>query len=331
MKGWIMLLQETGLPAIRWHDLRSIYCTLLLKNNFSPKAVAKLMGDARELITMDVYGDNGNIIAEEIPPELLSYMEEVLPEKKKDNIRHRKVQRHIFGITVQTEMSGRFSGNRHILTGNIVDFVFGETFCHIVIFQGGPFQVYFRTWINHFCTKGEGIDVGSHTENWIVGNITDLTVFGHCTCDSSHQKFCFIHTCIVGTDITMGSVQRTVQDLHFRVLDGCLQAGFQKRRGSGKDQVVAVGDGFCKQIVSIFFGGVIVAGCGYLILKGLLQMHTAKFMCISPAGYFGVFLVDESHKKFWGGARQAVTLSSKNAFTSAGVPGPVPQRRKEKR
>ena len=43
------------------------------------------MGHARELITMDVYGDNGNIIAEEIPPELISYMEEVLPEKKKDN------------------------------------------------------------------------------------------------------------------------------------------------------------------------------------------------------------------------------------------------------
>ena len=43
------------------------------------------MGHAIELITMDVYGDNGNIIAEEIPPELLSYMEEVLPEKKKDN------------------------------------------------------------------------------------------------------------------------------------------------------------------------------------------------------------------------------------------------------
>lgn len=44
------------------------------------------MGHARELITMDVYGDNGNIIAEEIPPELLSYIEEVLAEKKKDNI-----------------------------------------------------------------------------------------------------------------------------------------------------------------------------------------------------------------------------------------------------
>ena len=56
------------------------------RHNFSPKAVAKLMGDARELITMDVYGDNGNIIAEEIPPELLFYIEEVLAEKKKDNI-----------------------------------------------------------------------------------------------------------------------------------------------------------------------------------------------------------------------------------------------------
>ena len=43
------------------------------------------MGHAKELITMDVYGDNGNIIAEEIPPELLSYMKEVLPGKKKDN------------------------------------------------------------------------------------------------------------------------------------------------------------------------------------------------------------------------------------------------------
>ncbi|MEI3417369.1 MAG: hypothetical protein V8Q86_02350 [Blautia sp.] len=57
----------------------------MLKIISLPKAVSKLMGHARELITMDVYGDNGNIIAEEIPPELLSYMEEVLPEKKKDN------------------------------------------------------------------------------------------------------------------------------------------------------------------------------------------------------------------------------------------------------
>lgn len=75
------LLKSTGLPDIRWHDLRSTYCTLLLKNDFSPKAVSKLMGHAKELITVDVYGDNRNIIPEEIP-ELLSYMEDVMPEKK---------------------------------------------------------------------------------------------------------------------------------------------------------------------------------------------------------------------------------------------------------
>ena len=38
------------------------------------------MGHVKELITMDVYGDNVNIIPEEIP-ELLLYMEEVMPKE----------------------------------------------------------------------------------------------------------------------------------------------------------------------------------------------------------------------------------------------------------
>ena len=75
------LLRSVGLPDIRWHDLRSTYCTLLLKSDFSPKAVSKLMGHAKELITVDVYGDNANIIPEKIP-ELLSYMDEVMPRKE---------------------------------------------------------------------------------------------------------------------------------------------------------------------------------------------------------------------------------------------------------
>ena len=41
------------------------------------------MGHVKELITGDVYGDNANIIPEEIP-ELLSYMDEVMP-RKEDN------------------------------------------------------------------------------------------------------------------------------------------------------------------------------------------------------------------------------------------------------
>ena len=80
-KYYKKLLKITGLPDIRWHDLRSTYCTLLLKNDFSPKAVSKLMGHAKELVTVDVYGDNQNIIPEEIP-ELLSYMKDVMPKKK---------------------------------------------------------------------------------------------------------------------------------------------------------------------------------------------------------------------------------------------------------
>lgn len=77
-KHYKNLLQSVGLPDIRWHDLRSTYCTLLLKSDFNPKAISKLMGHAKELVTVDVYGDNSNIIPEEIP-ELLAYMKDVMP------------------------------------------------------------------------------------------------------------------------------------------------------------------------------------------------------------------------------------------------------------
>lgn len=74
-----MILTENGLPDIRWHDLRTTYCTLLLKENFNPKAVSKLMGHAKEIVTMDTYGDNKNIIADGVP-EIEAYMKEVLPD-----------------------------------------------------------------------------------------------------------------------------------------------------------------------------------------------------------------------------------------------------------
>lgn len=67
------------MPNIRWHDLRSTYCTLLLKESFNPKAVSKLMGHAKEIITMDIYGDNKNIISDGVP-EIEAYMKDVLPD-----------------------------------------------------------------------------------------------------------------------------------------------------------------------------------------------------------------------------------------------------------
>lgn len=62
----------------------------MLKSDFSPKAVSKLMGHAKELVTVDIYGDKRNIVPEEIP-ELISYMADVMSKKKgkqnlKDNV-----------------------------------------------------------------------------------------------------------------------------------------------------------------------------------------------------------------------------------------------------
>lgn len=84
-KYYKKLLSDNGLPDIRWHDLRATFCTLLLKNDINPKAVAKLMGHAKEIVTLDVYADKRNIISDGIP-EIEAYMKEVLPndeDKKK--------------------------------------------------------------------------------------------------------------------------------------------------------------------------------------------------------------------------------------------------------
>ncbi|MFR1086048.1 MAG: hypothetical protein ACLSFW_26200 [Bacteroides cellulosilyticus] len=50
------------------------------ENNSNPKAVSKLMGHATELITLDVYGDNREIIADCVD-EIQPFIDEVLPIK----------------------------------------------------------------------------------------------------------------------------------------------------------------------------------------------------------------------------------------------------------
>lgn len=96
-KHYKKLLSENGLPDIRWHDLRSTFCTLLLKNDFNPKAVSKLMGHAKEIITMDVYGDNQGIIADCIQ-EISDFINGVLPKQETDN----KFQEELLEIVVDT-------------------------------------------------------------------------------------------------------------------------------------------------------------------------------------------------------------------------------------
>ena len=55
-------------------------CTILLKNDFNPKAVSKLMGHAKEIITIDVYGDKQEII-EDCLEVLEPFIDVVLPEE----------------------------------------------------------------------------------------------------------------------------------------------------------------------------------------------------------------------------------------------------------
>ncbi len=47
------LLKENKLPDIRWYDFKSDIC-ILLKNNYSHKAVFRLMGHDKELMYMEI-------------------------------------------------------------------------------------------------------------------------------------------------------------------------------------------------------------------------------------------------------------------------------------
>lgn len=76
------LLDDCGLPDIRWHDLRSTFCTLLIQNEFSPQAVSRLMGHSKEIVTLDVYSDKRRLIADCIP-EMNEFLDEVLPHMDK--------------------------------------------------------------------------------------------------------------------------------------------------------------------------------------------------------------------------------------------------------
>jgi integrase len=49
------LLEQVGLPQIRFHDLRLTCATLLLSKNVNPKIVSEMLGHATIAITLDTY------------------------------------------------------------------------------------------------------------------------------------------------------------------------------------------------------------------------------------------------------------------------------------
>lgn len=52
---WKKLIKKSGVPDIRFHDLRHTYTTLMLKQGIHPKIVSERLGHKRIGITLDTY------------------------------------------------------------------------------------------------------------------------------------------------------------------------------------------------------------------------------------------------------------------------------------
>jgi integrase len=54
-RAFARLLQEAGLPSLRFHDARHTFATLMLELGESPKTVQTMLGHSRVAITLDRY------------------------------------------------------------------------------------------------------------------------------------------------------------------------------------------------------------------------------------------------------------------------------------
>ena len=77
------MLKSLDLPDIHFHQLRNTYATILLKNSFNSKGVSHLLGHAKEIISVDIYGDTQEIV-EDCLDVLEPFIEEVIPKERKD-------------------------------------------------------------------------------------------------------------------------------------------------------------------------------------------------------------------------------------------------------
>lgn len=77
------ICNRNGLPNITVHGLRHMFATILLKNSFNSKGVSHLLGHAKEIISVDIYGDTQEII-EDCLDVLEPFIEEVILKERKD-------------------------------------------------------------------------------------------------------------------------------------------------------------------------------------------------------------------------------------------------------
>src|SRR5439155_22918267 len=53
--GWATYIKRTGLPKVRFHDLRHGHATLMLLQGVHPKIVSERLGHASIAVTLDLY------------------------------------------------------------------------------------------------------------------------------------------------------------------------------------------------------------------------------------------------------------------------------------
>lgn len=71
------------MPDIHFHQLRNTYATILLKHDFNVKGILHMLGHAKEIISVDVYGNTAEIIEDSLDV-IEPFMKEVMPESRED-------------------------------------------------------------------------------------------------------------------------------------------------------------------------------------------------------------------------------------------------------
>jgi len=55
LRSFDKVIEQAGLPPIRFHDARHTFATLMLELGESPKTVQTMLGHSRVAITLDIY------------------------------------------------------------------------------------------------------------------------------------------------------------------------------------------------------------------------------------------------------------------------------------
>lgn len=76
LRHFHQVLDRTGLPKIRFHDLRHTAATLLLKENVHPKIVQEMLGHSTIALTLDTYSH----ILPDIQQEAADKMDKIFGE-----------------------------------------------------------------------------------------------------------------------------------------------------------------------------------------------------------------------------------------------------------